>query len=121
MSIASFEELAIWQSANRLAVEVYRVTEGFPKREVYSLTDQVRRSASSVSGNIAEGAGRYSTKEVIRFLCVARGSLNETKSHLILAKDIGYIDKSSADAIINKYAGLSAGINSFISKLRQRL
>ena len=73
-----------------LAREVYRLTSNFPKDEVYGLTSQIRRAAVSVPSNIAEGAGRNGNKEFLKFLYIARGSLSELETQIILAKDIGY-------------------------------
>ncbi len=73
-----------------LAKDVYRFTESFPKTEVYGLTSQIRRAAVSVPSNIAEGAGRNGNREFLKFLYIARGSLSELETQILLAKDIGY-------------------------------
>jgi len=72
---------------------VYKLTRAFPRDEVYGLTSQVRRSAASVGANIAEGCGRHSDGEMRRFLQIARGSASETEYHLLLAKDLGFLQE----------------------------
>ncbi|MCU0641206.1 MAG: four helix bundle protein [Candidatus Margulisbacteria bacterium] len=87
----TFRELIVWQKAHRLTLEVYRATRGFPREERYGLVSQVRRSAASTATNIVEGYKRASVKENLRFLNTADGSLEETKYHLLLSRDLGYI------------------------------
>ena len=83
--IQSFRDLDVWQRAIDLAVLIYQVTDDMPKRETYALTDQIRRSASSVPANIAEGSARRTTRDLVRFLEISRSSLAELESHLELA------------------------------------
>lgn len=87
----SFRDLLVWQKAMILVTDVYRATEAFPSREMYGLTNQVRRSAVSVPSNVAEGKGRLSKKEFIQFLGTARGSLCEMQTQLEIAKNLGYL------------------------------
>ena len=89
-----FKELRVWSKAHELTVLVYKLTRAFPKDEVYGLTSQVRRSAASVGANIAEGCGRHSDGEMTRFLQIARGSASETEYHLLLAKDLGFLQET---------------------------
>jgi four helix bundle protein len=88
------KELRVWSKAHELTVLVYKLTRAFPKDEVYGLTSQVRRSAASVGANIAEGCGRHSDGEMTRFLQIARGSASETEYHLLLAKDLGFLQET---------------------------
>jgi four helix bundle protein len=85
------EKLKVWQHSMDLAAKVYEITDKFPKHEMYSLADQMRRAAVSIPSNIAEGKGRRTTKDFIHFLYVARGSLNELSTQIKLAKRIGYL------------------------------
>ena len=118
MQIKSFQDLNIWKEAHSLALEIYRVTKKFPKSETFGLISQMQRAAVSVPANIAEGMGRNTTKELLSFSFNARGSLSEMIYHLILSKDLGYLDQSSFDILYKRYNGLAAGINAFISKLK---
>ena len=94
------ESLRVWQEARRLAAQIYRVTKSFPEDEKYALTAQMRRAGVSVMSNIAEGQGRYSRKDFVRFLYVARGSLYEVQSLAILANDLGYVGAAEMNALL---------------------
>jgi four helix bundle protein len=83
----SWKELNVWQKTHALVLRVYEVTAQFPAAERYRLTDQLCRAASSVSANIVEGQSRQTTREYLQFLYNARGSLEETRYHLLLARD----------------------------------
>jgi four helix bundle protein len=87
----SFEDLRVFREAIALMVEVYRVTDAFPRHELYGLTQQVRRSAGSVVAHIAEGQGRLTYGEWRQLLSQGRGSLFETEAHLIAAHELGYL------------------------------
>jgi four helix bundle protein len=86
----SFRDLTVWQRSMQLAICVYKLTQGFPREELYGLTSQIRRSAVSLPSNIAEGHGRLNTGEFRQFLGVARGSNCELQTQLELARALGY-------------------------------
>lgn len=86
-----FKNLRVWAKAHELTLSIYQKTRCFPKDEVYGLTSQMRRSAASVGANIAEGCGRRSDGEMRRFLQIARGSVSELEYHLLLAKDLRFL------------------------------
>ncbi len=93
--IASFVQLRSWQQAHSLVLQIYDLTKKFPKEEQFCLTQELRRSAISVSSNIAEGFGRRSKKEKRHFCNQALGSFVELKNQIIIAKDVGYLKLSS--------------------------
>ena len=95
----SFQKLNVWQESKRLVVDVYHLLDRFPKFENYALCDQIRRAIVSVPSNIAEGSGRKSLKEKIRFLEIAYGSLMETYNQLLIAIDLTYITEESVETI----------------------
>ncbi len=95
----SFEGLEVYQAARLLVRDVYRLQQKFPKTEIYALGDQIRRSASSVTSNIAEGSGRNSNKEKVHFIEIAYGSLMEAFSQLQIAQDLGYLTEQDIDTI----------------------
>ena len=101
MKVKMFEELIAWQKAMELAEVVYRLQKTLPKEEVYGLGDQIRRAVVSIPSNIAEGFGRDSTKDFQHFLTIARGSLFEVKTQLLLAQRLHYltIDSETWDLI----------------------
>ncbi|MDP2992592.1 MAG: four helix bundle protein, partial [Deltaproteobacteria bacterium] len=94
MAYNSFEEMPIWKKAMDLSVKIFGLTEDLPRKEDYGLTSQIRRSALSVPANIAEGFGRKHTKDKLNFYYNSRGSLAETKSHLIYGQSVGYFKKA---------------------------
>ena len=83
-------ELQVWQEAIDLVEEAYRLTGAFPREELYGLAGQMRRAAVSVPGNIAEGAARQSEREFLQFLIIARGSLSELETPVLIAEKLGY-------------------------------
>lgn len=86
-------KLIVWQKAHELVLKIYEVTKNFPKDEQFGLTSQIRRAAVSIPSNIVEGKARGSNKDYNRFLMIARGSLEEVKYQMLLARDLKYIDE----------------------------
>jgi len=118
MSINSYKDLLIWQKGIDLAVDVYSLTRDFPETEKFALTSQIKRSASSISANIAEGYGRQSSKSYSQFIKISRGSLFELETHLILAERLNFIaEKELYDKIKNQIIEEGKMLNSFIKKL----
>ncbi|RIK82646.1 MAG: four helix bundle protein [Planctomycetota bacterium] len=117
----SYKELIVWQKAMALAEATYRWASSLPKHELYGLTSQLQRSAVSVPANIAEGHGRGSTKEYLRFLSVARGSLSELETEFLLATRIGYGDTSAATTIAKQIEEVSRLLRGLQKALRQKL
>jgi four helix bundle protein len=105
VKIKTYSALQVWQQAHQLVLLVFRLTETFPKSDQFGIVSQVRRSASSVAANIAEGFGRGTTKEFLRSLQIARGELEETRYFMLLSFDLGKISKED-------FARISAGCNS---------
>jgi len=89
--IKGFQDLVVWQKAHKLALEIYKLTNIFPRHEQFGLTSQLRRAAYSIPSNLAEGYGRRSTKELLQFLAVANGSAEELRYFLILTRDLRYV------------------------------
>jgi four helix bundle protein len=92
-----YTRLEVWAEARRIACSIYESTEDFPRNEQFGLTGQMRRSAVSVSSNIAEGASRTSNREFARFVEVATGSACELETQLLIASDVGMMDREKAD------------------------
>ncbi|MHB1021565.1 MAG: four helix bundle protein [Acidobacteriaceae bacterium] len=88
----SYRDLVVWQCAIQMAVAIYKLTDGFPRQEIYGLTSQMRRAGVSVASNIAEGYGRMSTGEYKQFLGMARGSNLEVQTQLVIAQELGFGD-----------------------------
>jgi four helix bundle protein len=88
----SFQDLIVWQKAHQFVLSVYCFSEGFPKKESYGLTSQIRRGGISIPANIAEGFKKRTKADKFRFMNIAQGSVEECRYYLILAKDLGYGD-----------------------------
>jgi four helix bundle protein len=118
MSINSYKDLLIWQKGIDIAVDVYSLTRDFPETEKFALSSQIKRSASSISANIAEGYGRQSSKSYSQFIKISRGSLFELETHLILAERLNFIaEKELYDKIKNQIIEEGKMLNAFIKKL----
>ncbi|PIR48535.1 four helix bundle protein [Candidatus Peregrinibacteria bacterium CG10_big_fil_rev_8_21_14_0_10_55_24] len=89
--IRSFTDLNTWKNGHKLVVDVYGITQTFPREELFGLTNQLRRAAVSFTSNIVEGFRRKSQKEKLQFYSIARGSLGEIQNQLLIARDIGYL------------------------------
>jgi len=100
--IRAFTDLFVWQEGHKLVILVYEQTKRFPKEELYSLTDQMKRAASSVTSNIAEGFGRQGFKEKIQFYYLAQGSLTELKNQFLIAKDVGHLTDKEYDILFQQ-------------------
>jgi four helix bundle protein len=112
-TVRNFEDLEAWKQAIELAVEVYTLTKTYPKEEMFSLTNQMRRASSSISANLAEGCGRYNYKEKLQFYRIANGSLLEVKSFCYLSEKLGYINNEQ----LNKVLALILSCQKLISAL----
>lgn len=106
-----FEKLEVWKEARKLTVAIYRLTEKFPEREKFGLTNQLRRSSVSVAANIAEGTTRSSAKDQAYFTSISYGSLMEAMSHLITAVDLNFITYEELSSIRSMIQPLSLKIN----------
>ncbi|MDD3647780.1 MAG: four helix bundle protein [Candidatus Dojkabacteria bacterium] len=119
--IFSFENLEVWQLAVELNNKVFELTKEFPKTEEYSLTSQIRRSALSVSLNIAEGKGRYHKKEFVQFLYLSRGSLYEVITCIRIAQQREYINKIEDSSIITLCSNILSKLSGLINYLKGKL
>jgi len=112
-----FEQLQIWQAAILFVNTIYTITRTFPSEERFSLTDQLRRSASSISANIAEGSGSSSKKDFMHYLDIAIKSTYETVSHLVIAKEQSYLPETSYKKLYSEAELLSKMIRAFKASL----
>ena len=115
--LRDFKELSVWQKSHQLAVLIYGATANFPKTEQFSLTNQLRRAAVSVPSNIAEGFERRSNKEFSQFLGIARGSIAEVQTQLLLARDIGYLKPDVHDELIGVAIEVHKMVNGLLKTL----
>lgn len=115
----SFEKLVVWQKAHNFVLEIYSITKMFPSDEKYVLVSQLRRSSSSIAANIVEGNERKTKKEFIQFLYTSKASLSETKYHLLLAKDLNYLNNNSYVKLIKDANEIGKMINGLINYLKK--
>ena len=111
---SSFKRLTVWQRSHELAVEIYKLTGCFPRNEQFRLTNQLCRAAASVPTNIAEGEGRFTRPDQIRFLYIARGSLYETQYLLTLSSALGYMDREKAGRVEEQCEEIARMLNGLI-------
>lgn len=120
--IQSFTDLNAWKESHKLVILVYQITKKFPREELYSLIDQMRRAVISITSNIAEGFGRQGYKEKVQFFYLAQGSLTELKNQILASKDIGYLNQDDFNILVDQantahrlLQGLITKSKSFIS------
>ena len=114
-----FKELKVWQKAHAMTIAVYDMTRAFPREELFGLTSQLRRSASSIGANIAEGCGRRSDGEVARFLQIARGSASEIEYHILLARDLHYLREEQFRELSHQADELQRMLTALIQRFRR--
>jgi len=111
-TIRHFRDLIVWQKAHELTIFIYKCTDSFPKKEQFSLTDQMRRASISIGSNIAEGFSRLSVPDKVHFFAMAKGSLTELENQVFVARDVGYLESDVVakleDIILNEGRLLTA-------------
>lgn len=118
MMARNHNELEIYKQAYEFALEIYKATAGFPKEEMFGITSQLRRAASSIGANISEGCGRRTDKDFIRFLHIARGSAKECEHFLKLSKDLNYIALPAYFSLMEKLGITGKMLTKFTQNLR---
>ncbi|OXB24974.1 four helix bundle protein [Flavobacterium tructae] len=116
--MSHFRKILVWQKSISLVTKIYKVTNRFPKEEMFGLTSQIRRSSISVPSNIAEGSGRESTKEFLRFLFISLSSLFEMQTQLEIAKNIIYINEEEFNLLYEDSREIERMLASLIKKLK---
>ena len=115
--VNSYRELLVWQRAMGIAVDVYELTRDYPREELFGLTSQTRRAATSVPANIAEGFGRSSRASYAHFARIAQGSLKELETHLMLAERIGLAKAGASETILRECDEVGRMLRALISRL----
>ncbi|RPI84715.1 MAG: four helix bundle protein [Chloroflexi bacterium] len=115
-----FRKLKVWEKSHHLTLEVYKVTKSFPKEELYGLTSQLRRSCASIPANIAEGCCRSGDVEFVRFLQISAASASETDYHLLLSRDLGYLNEAVYQRISLELVEVRQMLSSLINKIRSK-
>lgn len=115
----NYKELEVWKKSVGLALATYKVTNAFPASERFGLTAQIRRAATSVPANIAEGWGRGTTKEYIQFLLIARGSLMEVETHVIISRGLTFLTEQQSGDVQTQIQEIGRMLNGLIQALRK--
>lgn len=121
MAVQNYRQLIAWQKAMELVKSVYDLTDKFPKEEMFGLTAQLRKAVVSVPSNIAEGQGRRSTREFLRHLSIAYGSLMETETQILIAEMRNYIAGEESKSVLDKCSEVGRVVNGLVSSLEQKL
>ena len=115
--LKNYTELKVWQKSHVFVLEIYKETKNFPRDEKFALVSQIRRAAVSIPANIAEGYGRKHTKEYVQMLYIAQGSLEETKYHLLLSKDLGYLNTATYGLLFEQSEEIGRMLRGLINSL----
>jgi four helix bundle protein len=118
--IKGFRDLEVWRKAHKLVLEIYKVTNVFPRSEQFGVVSQLRRAAYSIPANLAEGYGRRSTKEFLQFLAVANGSAEELRYFLILSSDLRYLSPDIQARLEHEITGVVQMIAALSRSLKLR-
>ncbi len=121
MEVKGYRHLKVWQLGVALAKEVYLLTRGFPKHEVYGLSSQAQRAAVSIPANIAEGHARDSTREYLQHVSIAQGSLAELETHLILAESLNYCAHTQVAPLLEECAQVGRMLSGLQRSLRAKI
>ena len=119
-TVSHFRELRVWQGSMDMVVEIYKVSDGFPKAEMYGLVSQIRRAAVSVPSNIAEGHTRGTTKEYLYYLSMAQASLAEVETQLEIATRLGYLAQTGFTTVLERTGSVGKQLHALRNALVQR-
>jgi four helix bundle protein len=113
-----FRSLKVWEKAHELTLKIYKITDSFPKQEIYGVTNQIRRAAVSIPTNIAEGCGKDTDPELKRYCLIAMGSSSELEYLLLLAHDLKYFSEEDYQQTQSQIIEIRKMLNAFIQKLK---
>jgi four helix bundle protein len=119
--LKSFTDLEVWKRAHSVVLEVYKLTNPFPRSEQFGVVSQIRRAAYSIPANIAEGFGRHSTKELLQFLAISNGSLEELRYFLILSRDLRYLSPLDLERLERDLKAVAQMLEALRQSLLRRL
>lgn len=121
MTLTNYHDLIVWQKAIDFVVDTYKLTGKFPRAELYGLMSQLQRAVVSIPSNIAEGAGRLHTREFINHLGIARGSLYEAETQIIIAQRLGYVTEDDIKPLLGMIAELGRMLHGLLASLERKL
>jgi four helix bundle protein len=117
----NYRDLQVWGKAHNLTLELYRVSRGFPREEIYGITSQLRRAAASIGANLAEGCGRRTSTELARFVRIAMGSASELDYHLLLSRDLGFINGDDFTRSEAELTEVRKMLTSFLQSIEEQI
>jgi four helix bundle protein len=117
--VQSYRDLIVWKKSMSLVLNIYRITNAFPKTETYGLVSQLRRAAVSIPSNIAEGQARLSTAEFKQSLGHARGSLMEVETYILLGQELGYLEREQSGSLLAGTAEVGKILNGLLNSLNR--
>ncbi len=117
----NYRDLQVWSKAHSLTLELYRVSQKFPREELYGITGQLRRAAVSIGANLAEGCGRRTSSELARFVRIVLGSASELDYHLLLCRDLGFMSSDDFTSSTAKLTEVRKMLTSFLSSVEEQI
>lgn len=117
--IRSYRDLRVWQLSIELTVACYEATKAYPPSEIYGLTSQIRRSATSIAANISEGYGRENRGSYLQFLKIAQGSLKELETHIIVSQRLGFLDTAIEEKLLSRTEDVGKMLRALIRSLEK--
>jgi four helix bundle protein len=117
----NYRDLQVWGKAHNLTLELYRISRGFPREEVYGITSQLRRAAASIGANLAEGCGRRTSAELARFVRIAMGSASELDYHLLLSRDLGFMSPEEFTSASAALVEVRKMLTSFLNSVEEQI
>ena len=121
MTLKSYRDLEVWQKSMDLVVLCYKMAKGFPQNEIYGLTSQLQRAAISIPANIAEGRHRQHSKEFLRHLSIAYGSLAELETHIQIAERLNYMNHNETSQVLNRTAEIGRMLNGLRKSIEKKI
>ena len=117
----NYRDLQVWSKVHGLTLELYRISQGFPREEMFGVTSQLRRAAVSVAANLAEGCGRRTGTELARFVRIAMGSASELDYHLLLCRDLGFMKNDDFERTATGLTEVRKMLTSFLSAVEKQI
>jgi len=117
----NYRELQVWTKAHNLTLELYRVSQRFPREEMYGITSQLRRAAVSIGANLAEGCGRRTSSELARFVRIATGSASELDYHILLSRDLGFMAADEFATASSALTEVRKMLTSFLNSVEEQI
>lgn|SRR5215472_12218450 len=117
----NYRDLQVWTKAHYLTLELYRISQLFPREEMYGITNQLRRAAVSIGANLAEGCGRRSSSELARFVRIAMGSASELDYHLLLSRDLGFMAANEFTLASSALTEIRKMLTSFLNSVEEQI